>query len=86
MGMVIQTYCYRNYRNVGNFGAGFNIKIAGRNIMKCNECKVNMAQIPYIEHKKRIYKAYKREQKLKILLVCTNAMWVLGAVLTLITR
>lgn len=54
--------------------------------MKCNECKVNMAQIPYIEHKKRIYKAYQREQKLKILLVCTNTLWALGTILVFITR
>ena len=35
----------------------------------------DMYQIPYIEHKKQMYKAYKREQILKTCLIATNALW-----------
>lgn len=58
--------------------------------MKCNNCnlcfKEDMAQIPYIEHRKRMYKAYKREKKLWICLLCSNAMWVFMAILSLVVR
>ena len=48
--------------------------------MKCNKCNPDMAQIPYIEHELRMYKAYCREKRLKILLVITNICWALGAI------
>lgn len=41
----------------------------------------NMAQIPFIEHKKRMYKAYCRERNLKLLLIISNVFWVLIALL-----
>ena len=54
----------------------------------CDGCKIctdeNMAQIPYIEHERRMYKAYKREKRLKMLLIGTNAAWVVGALLFLV--
>lgn len=54
--------------------------------MKCNKCiKPDMAQIPYIEHEYRMYKAYQREKRLKISLICSNIVWVL-LVLILIAR
>lgn len=37
----------------------------------------NMAQIPYIEHQIRMFKAYKREQRLKAAIIITNALWIL---------
>lgn len=40
-----------------------------------------LAQIPYIEHQRRMFKAYKRERRLKAALIITNALWV---VLTII--
>lgn len=43
----------------------------------------HMAQIPYIAHKARMYKAYKREKRLKIMLVATNVLW---GILFLVTR
>lgn len=36
----------------------------------------DMAQIPYIEHERRMYKAYKREKFLKLLLVGSNLLWL----------
>lgn len=42
----------------------------------------NMYQIPYIEHKKRMFKAYKREQILKTCLIATNVLWVIMAVIS----
>lgn len=45
--------------------------------------KTEMAQIPYIVHKCRMYKAYKREARFKIALIATNALWVVGAVVAL---
>ncbi len=41
----------------------------------------NMAQIPYIEHKYRMYLADKRESRLKLLLILTNAAWFLASVI-----
>ena len=58
--------------------------------MKCNKCnfcvKEDMAQIPYIEHKRRMFKAYQREIKLRRWLIGTNAMWIVGLVVWLVTR
>ena len=53
---------------------------------KCNEClgNVEMAQIPYIEHEYRMYKACKREKILKSILIVTNILWAL-IVITLVT-
>lgn len=45
----------------------------------------DMAQIPYIEHEYRVFKAYKKEKRLKISLICSNIVWVL-LVLILIAR
>ena len=47
--------------------------------------KKTMAQIPYIEHQRRMFKAYKREQKLKAALIITNALWV-AVVIIMATR
>jgi hypothetical protein len=43
----------------------------------------DMAQIPYIAHLARMYKAHKREKLLKIMLVATNVLW---GILFLVTR
>jgi hypothetical protein len=32
-------------------------------------------EVPYIEHEYRMYKAYKREKKLKIMLGVSNLIW-----------
>lgn len=42
---------------------------------------IKMAQIPYIEHEYRMYKAYQREKKLKIGLICSNIVWALIALI-----
>ena len=42
----------------------------------------NMYQIPYIEHKKRMFKAYQRERRLKYALAITNALWIIMAVIS----
>lgn len=47
--------------------------------------KNDMAQIPYVAHRKRMYKAYVRERRLKIALALTNAIWI-AIVLLLIVR
>lgn len=39
--------------------------------------KSDMAQIPYIAHRARMYKAYKRENRLKIALALTNLAWII---------
>lgn len=58
--------------------------------MKCNKCNVcfkeDMAHIPYIEHKRRMFKAYQKEIKLKGLLIGTNVMWIVGVVVWLVVR
>lgn len=46
----------------------------------------DMAQVPYIEHEKRMYKAYKRECLLKVMLAATNGLWLIAAILSFITR
>lgn len=57
---------------------------------KCNKCQLcdnkEMAQIPYIEHELRMYKSYRREQNLKIALVCSNCVWVIGVLIFLLAR
>lgn len=49
-----------------------------------NEKKVDMAQIPYIVHKKRLFKAYQREMRLTIALVLTNTLWLIGTAFLLV--
>ncbi len=57
---------------------------------KCNKCELcddkEMAQIPYIEHELRMYKAYRREQNLKIALVFSNCAWIIGVLILLFAR
>ena len=50
--------------------------------MKCSEC--NMAQIPYIEHRKRMFKAYQREERLKRWLLITNLGWLMAMIIVLV--
>jgi hypothetical protein len=40
--------------------------------------------IPYISHCKRMAKAYRREKKLKILLVGSNLLWLIWLVLSFV--
>ena len=49
--------------------------------MNCDKCKSDMAQIPYIEHKKRMFKFYQRVNRLRVVLVAKNVIWlsVVGA-------
>ena len=42
---------------------------------------IKMAQIPYIEHEYRMYKAYKRENRLKCILIGTNIIWAVIALI-----
>ncbi len=46
----------------------------------------DMHQIPYIEHCNRMYHAYCREKILKILLISTNAVWLIASAVYLIAR
>lgn len=42
------------------------------------KCKnLNMAQIPYIEHQRRMFKMHEAKKKLKIVLIATNAIWAM---------
>ena len=47
---------------------------------------IDMAQIPYIEHRKRMFKAYQRENRLKWILVATNVFWSLAVFAVLFAR
>lgn len=41
--------------------------------------KINdLAQIPYVAHEYRMFKAYQRELRLKIALVSTNLAWLIA--------
>lgn len=40
---------------------------------KCEN--LNMAQIPYIEHQRRMFKMYDSKKKIKIVLITTNVIW-----------
>ena len=42
-----------------------------------NRTKSDMAQITYIEHKRRIFKFYQKNKRLKIALIVTNIMWAI---------
>lgn len=46
--------------------------------------KKDMVQIPYIEHERRMYKAYRRENTLKVLLACSNILWLSWTVVWLV--
>lgn len=48
--------------------------------------KSEMYQIPYIEHEKRIFKAYKKEKRLIALLIGSNFFWLIMCILILIAR
>ena len=48
--------------------------------------KTDMAQIPYIVHRKRMYEAYRRELRWRILFIATNSLWFIGLILWLIAR
>lgn len=45
---------------------------------------IDLAQIPYIEHEKRMFKAYQKINLLKMILVASNCMWLI--VVFLLTR
>lgn len=38
----------------------------------------DMYQIPYVEHEYRMFKAYKREVLLKVVLIGSNLLWLLA--------
>ena len=48
--------------------------------------KDEMHMIPYIEHCNRLYHAYRREKILKILLISTNAVWLIASAVHLVAR
>ena len=56
------------------------------NCKVCISCKTDMAQIPYIEHELRIFKAYQREIRLKAFLIGSNCLWFIAAVLCFVLR
>lgn len=45
-----------------------------------------VVKIPYIVHEARMYKAERREIKLKILLAVSNCLWLTGAILSFVLR
>jgi hypothetical protein len=45
-----------------------------------------MAQIPYIEHELRMFKAYERERRLKFMLTASNVFWVGLTLLLILAR
>lgn len=54
--------------------------------MRCKECVKNseLSLIPFVEHKKRMFKAYQREQRLKISLIATNILWLIVFIILLV--
>jgi hypothetical protein len=54
----------------------------------CTGCKLkdmgDMAQIPYIEHEARMFKAYQREKRWMMLFIISNCLWIVGAILSLV--
>ena len=57
--------------------------------MNCDKCKSDMAQIPYIEHKKRLFKFYQKVRTMRTMLIATNAIWfsvVVALVAWMMTR
>lgn len=56
--------------------------------MKCSKCErqnAELAQVPYIEHELRMFRAYRKRRKLMRWLVGTNLAWV-GIVIALLLR
>lgn len=47
--------------------------------------KTDMAKIPYIVHKARMFQVYKEKKRIKTALVITNVIWAL-ALLLLVLR
>lgn len=45
-----------------------------------------LATIPYIVHEARMYKAYQREKKWKMLFFVSNFLWIVGAILSFVVR
>jgi hypothetical protein len=45
-----------------------------------------IATIPYIVHELRMYKAHQREKRWIVLLIITNCLWIVGAILSLVVR
>jgi hypothetical protein len=43
--------------------------------------KTDIAQIPYITHEYRMHKAYEREKRLKCILIATNVLWAVVALI-----
>ena len=59
--------------------------------MNCDNCKKcledkEIAQIPLISHEYRMYLAHKRERELRLILIFTNAVWVIGTATFLLMR
>lgn len=50
------------------------------------DTKKELAQIPYIEHELRMFKAYKRESILKGLLIASNLIWSAIVAVMLLVR
>ena len=48
--------------------------------MKCNNCKNNLAQIPYVEHKKVVFQYMYKAKRLKLWLLVSNIAWAIVAV------
>jgi hypothetical protein len=54
--------------------------------MNCNKCNHTMAQIPYVEHQKRMYKSYEKIDRLVSALVITNLAWFFVCGVCLLVR
>ena len=55
--------------------------------IECKKCiKPEMAQIPFVEHEFRIFKAHQREIRLKAFLIGSNCLWFIAAVLCFVLR
>ena len=54
------------------------------NSFKCK--KDNMSCIPFIVHEEQMFKAYEREKRLKTIIVLTNSLWLIGAILAFVVR
>lgn len=51
-----------------------------------NNANFKMAKIPYIEHQKRMFKAYEDKKRLMLILISSNVLWAICAALLLIMR
>lgn len=53
----------------------------------CENCKkTELYQIPYIEHKRRIFKAYREKNIVLGFLIGTNFFWAMVVILMLLAR